>query len=45
MSETLTSQSATTARSPAEVYDEQFVPALFRHWGPVMCDAAGIRPG
>jgi SAM-dependent methyltransferase len=27
------------------VYDEQFVPALFRHWGPVMCDAAGIRPG
>jgi ubiquinone/menaquinone biosynthesis C-methylase UbiE len=45
MAETLTSQSASAARSPAEVYDEQFVPALFRHWGPVMCDAAGIRPG
>lgn len=30
-------------RSPAEVYDEQFVPALFRQWGPVLCDAAGVR--
>lgn len=32
-------------RAPAEIYDEQFVPALFRHWGPVLCEAAGIRPG
>lgn len=31
--------------SPAEVYDEQFVPALFRHWGPVLCEAADIRAG
>lgn len=31
--------------APAEVYDEQFVPALFRHWGPVLCEAAGVRPG
>ena len=45
MKDTLTSQAAAAVRSPAEVYDEQFVPALFRHWGPVMCDAAGIRPG
>ncbi|HMO48883.1 MAG TPA: methyltransferase domain-containing protein [Rubrivivax sp.] len=32
-------------RAPAEVYDEQFVPALFSHWGPVLCDAANIAPG
>ena len=32
-------------RSPADVYDEQFVPALFRDWGPVLCDAANIAPG
>ena len=23
-------------RKPAEVYDEQFVPALFAPWGPVV---------
>lgn len=45
MNETLASRSRTAMRSPAEVYDEQFVPALFRQWGPVMCDAAGIAPG
>jgi len=32
-------------RCPADVYDDQFVPALFRHWGPVLCDAANIAPG
>ncbi|MDM0050578.1 class I SAM-dependent methyltransferase [Variovorax sp. J22R115] len=32
-------------RSPADVYDDQFVPALFRHWGPVVCDAANITAG
>jgi ubiquinone/menaquinone biosynthesis C-methylase UbiE len=32
-------------RSPADVYDEQFVPALFRQWGPVLCDAANIESG
>ena len=32
-------------RSPAEVYDECFVPALFRPWGPVLCDAAHLVPG
>jgi len=45
MSETLTVQSKTAARSPADVYDEQFVPALFSHWGPVLCDAAGVAAG
>lgn len=32
-------------RTPAEIYDEMFVPALFRHWGPVVAEAADIRPG
>jgi SAM-dependent methyltransferase len=32
-------------RSPADVYDEQFVPALFRHWGPILCDAARVERG
>lgn len=32
-------------RSPAEIYDEQFVPALFRPWGTTVCDAAGVGPG
>ena len=34
-------------RTPAEIYDEMFVPALFAHWGPVLCDAArftAVRP-
>ena len=30
------------ARSPAEVYDELFVPALFQQWGPIVADAARI---
>lgn len=29
--------------SPADVYDGQFVPALFRQWGPVLCETAGVR--
>jgi ubiquinone/menaquinone biosynthesis C-methylase UbiE len=32
-------------RSPAEIYDECFVPALFERWGTVMCEVAGIAPG
>ena len=32
-------------RSPAEVYDEFFVPALFQQWGKVIAEAAGMRPG
>lgn len=34
-----------TIRSPAEVYDELFVPALFEQWGPVVVGAAGVKPG
>ena len=33
------------ARSPAEVYEEQFVPALFRPWGRVVTAAAQLAPG
>lgn len=32
-------------KRPAEVYERQFVPALFRQWGPVVADAAGIGAG
>jgi SAM-dependent methyltransferase len=32
-------------RSPAEIYDEQFVPALFRPFAGAVADAAGIRAG
>lgn len=35
----------TASRSPAEIYDEKFVPALFEDWGPVVAKAAGIAPG
>ncbi|HSV59012.1 MAG TPA: methyltransferase domain-containing protein [Variovorax sp.] len=42
MSETVTAQ---PRRSPAQVYDEQFVPALFSQWAPVLCEAANIGPG
>ncbi|WP_324753168.1 methyltransferase domain-containing protein [Roseovarius sp. Pro17] len=33
------------ARQPAEVYDAQFVPALFAQWGPVVCAEAGVQKG
>lgn len=33
------------SKSPAEVYDELFVPALFRQWGPVVAGAAQIARG
>lgn len=45
MSEILAARTETAARSPADVYDEQFVPALFSQWGPVLCDAASLAPG
>lgn len=31
--------------SAAEVYEEFFVPALFRQWGHLVADEAGIAPG
>jgi uncharacterized protein (DUF1330 family) len=33
------------ARSPADIYDALFVPALFRQWGPVIAAEAGIGIG
>jgi SAM-dependent methyltransferase len=39
------SERGRSARSPAEVYEELFVPALFQQWGSVVADAAGIAPG
>lgn len=36
---------AQDGRSPAEVYEECFVPALFRQWAPVLADAAAVAPG
>ena len=33
------------SRTPADVYEELFVPALFQQWGPIVCDAARIMPG
>ena len=32
-------------RTPAEVYDEMFVPALFQRWGPIIADLAEIGLG
>jgi len=37
-------EKARAARSPAEVYDESFVPALFDQWASVVASAAGIEP-
>jgi SAM-dependent methyltransferase len=36
---------ARTTRSPAEIYEEYFVPALFAQWGEVLADAAQLAPG
>jgi SAM-dependent methyltransferase len=36
---------AEQAKSPAEVYDALFVPALFRQWGPIIAREARIGPG
>jgi ubiquinone/menaquinone biosynthesis C-methylase UbiE len=45
MSSTPMAQAAREPRTPADVYDEQFVPALFRPWGAAVCDAADVRRG
>lgn len=34
-----------TARSPAEIYDARFVPALFAQWGPIVAAEAQVRAG
>lgn len=45
MNRILTQRSEPVIRSPADVYDERFVPALFLPWGPVLCEAACVGPG
>jgi SAM-dependent methyltransferase len=35
----------TTEQSPAKIYDEKFVPALFGPWGTVVSKAADVGPG
>ncbi|WP_265518849.1 methyltransferase domain-containing protein [Nitratireductor luteus] len=32
-------------RSPAEIYDIHFVPALFAQWGPIIAVEAGVQKG
>ncbi|PSH68340.1 methyltransferase type 11 [Phyllobacterium brassicacearum] len=32
-------------RTPADTYDELFVPALFQQWAPIVLDAARVVPG
>ncbi len=34
-----------SSRSPAEIYEALFVPALFRQWGDRVAEAARIEPG
>jgi ubiquinone/menaquinone biosynthesis C-methylase UbiE len=36
---------AAEIRSPAEVYDEFFVPALFAQWGPIIAATVGVKAG
>lgn len=38
-------QTGQVNRSAADVYEEFFVPALFRDWAGPVCEAAGLRPG
>jgi SAM-dependent methyltransferase len=39
------SETPAAARSPAEVYEASFVPALFRQWGPKLVEIVGVAPG
>jgi SAM-dependent methyltransferase len=41
----MTTITALPVRPPAEVYEAEFVPALFRPFGPVVADVAGIAAG
>ena len=45
MRQILESASGAAPGAPAEIYDQRFVPALFRQWGPVLCEAACVAPG
>lgn len=39
-----TPKNVVSTRSPAEIYDEYFVPAVFGPWGPVVAQAARVEP-
>lgn len=39
------SETTVATRSPAQVYDEFFVPALFEQWGRIVADMARVAPG
>ena len=43
--DTAVSANGTASKSPAEIYDTLFVPALFRQWGVVVADEARIGLG
>jgi ubiquinone/menaquinone biosynthesis C-methylase UbiE len=34
-----------SASSPAEIYEQKFVPALFRQWGAIISDLVGAKSG
>jgi len=38
-------ETLSVAQSPADVYDERFVPALFQQWSRIVSDIAGIASG
>ena len=33
------------AGTPAEIYEQHMVPAIFIHWAPDLVEAAGVQPG
>ena len=39
------SETTVATRSPAQVYEEFFVPALFQQWGRIIADMARVAPG
>ena len=39
------SETTVAAPSPAQVYEEFFVPALFQQWGGILADIARVAPG
>jgi SAM-dependent methyltransferase len=39
------SETTFPTRSPAQVYEESFVPALFQQWGGIVADIARVAPG
>jgi len=45
MDTTLHPHAPPAERDPAAIYDEYFVPALFRPWAATLCDSAGLRSG